>query len=133
MTHSLDRISCKQYQQWKSSKRDTYDSRTRGEFMQVLSVMEIKQRSFTQLTFWMRFYKGIVRNIIKQMSCTQLTNWIEFHIGNVSNRNQAEKLHMTHFLNKIKFYTDNVSNENQAKELHTTHSLDVISSRQCQQ
>jgi hypothetical protein len=47
MAHSLDKMSCRQYQQWELSKRATHDSQTGGEFIQAMSVTEIKQKSFT--------------------------------------------------------------------------------------
>jgi len=37
---------------------------------------------------------------IKQRSCTSLTTWIGVHAGNVSNGNQAEELHITHNLDR---------------------------------
>jgi len=46
--------------------------------MQAISAMDIKQKSWTRLTDLMRFYTD-----------------------NVSNPNQAEKLHRTHFLDKM--------------------------------
>jgi len=155
MTHTLDGSSCRECQQWKSSRAAAYDSHTRWEFMQGMSAMEIKQSS-----------------------CTWLTRWIGVHAGNVSNGNQAEQLHMTHTLdgsscrecqqwkssraaahdshpgwefmqemsameikqssctwltNWMGVHAGNVSNENQAEQLHMTHKLDGSSCRECQQ
>ena len=75
MTHILGMSSCRQCQQWKSSRGAAHDSQSGWEFMQAMSAIEIKQRS-----------------------CTWLTGWMRVHAGNVSNRNQAEELHMTHCL-----------------------------------
>src|SRR5258708_7613458 len=72
-THPLDGISGRQCQQWKSSRGAAQDSHSGWDFRQVMSAIEIKQRSCIGLTFWMGF-----------------------QAGNVSNRNQAEKLHRTH-------------------------------------
>ena len=155
MTHCLDESSCRQGQQWKSSRGAAHDSLSWWEFMQAMSAMEIKQRS-----------------------CTWLTVLIRVHSGNVSNGNQAEELPMTHFLDKsscrqcqqwksswgaahdshsgwefiqaisaieiklrscpwltpwMRVHADNVSSGNQAEELHMTHILDKSSCKQCQQ
>ena len=77
MTHLLDRSLCRQCQQWKSSRGAGHDSHPGQKFMQAMSTMEIKQRSWT----W-------------------LTAWTEVHIGNVSNRIWAEELDMTHRLDR---------------------------------
>jgi NMD protein affecting ribosome stability and mRNA decay len=68
---------------------------------------------------------------IKQRSCTGLTNWMKVHAGNVNNENQAEELHKLTAWMRV--HEGNVSNENQAEELHTTHKLDESSCGQCQQ
>ena len=77
ITHNLDRSSCKQCQQYKSSRGAAQNSLPGQKFMWVISAMEIKQRS-----------------------CTRLTPWIEVHAGNVSKGDQAEELHMTRLLDK---------------------------------
>jgi len=46
-THILDGISCRECQQWKSSRGAAHDSLPGWEFMQGMSAMEIKQRSCT--------------------------------------------------------------------------------------
>jgi len=74
-THSLDRVSCRKCQQWKSSKGAAHNLLSGWDFMQAVSAIGIKQRS-----------------------CTGLAFWVGFHAGSVSNRNQAKELHRTHFL-----------------------------------
>jgi hypothetical protein len=131
-THTLDGISGRQCQPWKSSRGAAQHSHPGWDFRKAMSAMEIKQRS-----------------------CTALTPWMGFQEGNVSHGNQAEELHSTHILDgwdfrkamsamEIKqrcctaltswmgFQEGNVSHGNQAKELHCTHILDGISERQCQ-
>ena len=53
------------------------DSQTGWNFMQAMSVIEIKQRY------------------------TRLTPWMGFHAGHVSDRYRAEEVHVTHLLNGI--------------------------------
>ena len=97
MAHILDESSCRQYQPWKSSKGAAHDSPSEWEFMQAISAMEIKQRSCTWLTFWIRVHPD---NVSNENQAEELTTWIRVHAGNVSNGNQAEKLHMTHILDE---------------------------------
>jgi len=131
-THKLDRISCRQCQQSKSSRGGPHNSLPGWDFMQAMSTIKIKQRRVTQLTRWMGF-----------------------HADNVSNQNKAEEGHTTHFLDGIScrqcqqsksrrggphnslagwdFMQAMSENQNQGEESHTTHSLGGISCRQCQQ
>jgi len=75
MTYSLDEISYKRCQQWKSSRQAAHNSLAGKNFMQAMSAMEIMQTSYIQLTLWMRF-----------------------HVCSFSNGNQADKLYIAYKL-----------------------------------
>jgi hypothetical protein len=77
-THTLDGISGRQCQPWKSSRGAALHSHPGWDYRQAISAMEIKQRS-----------------------CTALTSWMGLQEGNVSHGNQAEELHSTHILDGI--------------------------------
>ena len=70
-TYLLDGISCKQCQQWISSRAAAQHSLPGWDFMQAMSAIDIKQGS-----------------------CTALTSWMGFHAGNISNENQVEEMHI---------------------------------------
>jgi hypothetical protein len=85
-THTLDGISCRQYQQSKSSREGAHNSQPRWDFMQATSAIKIKQRR-----------------------CTKLTPWLRFYADNISNQNQVEEVHTTHKLDGISYSQDQQS------------------------
>ena len=91
MTHNLNGSSSRECQQWKSSTEAAHDSHPGWEFIQEMSALEIKHRSWTWLTPWMQ--EMLAMEI--KLRCTWLTSWMWFNAGNIISENLEEQLHST--------------------------------------
>ncbi len=116
-THKLDGISWQHVSKLSQARKEHRNSQAEWNFMAACQQIKSSPQSTQQLTPWMGM-SACQQIKSSSQSTQQLTCWMGFH-GNVSNSDQAHKVHSNSLARWDGISWQHVSKSNQAHKAHS--------------